>query len=208
MERVFNDATEAGDKRLQGLALTALAENALMRDADLPRGRELVEQALVLLEDGKAEDRYEALVMRGRIGWWLGDLDDDERWIGKALEVAREIGRKDLEASAADDLASAAIARLDLDRAGPSRRRGARARRGERQHHRARLGARVAVAHRLAARPARRSRGRARTGRGALLPVRQRTGTRPRSATTTAGSSAGAEIFPPRTDASGMRSGS
>jgi class 3 adenylate cyclase/tetratricopeptide (TPR) repeat protein len=117
MERVFNDATEAGDKRLQGLALTALAENALMRDADLPRGRELVEQALALLEDGKPEDRYEALTMRGRIGWWLGDLDDDERWIGKALEVAREIGRKDLEASAADDLASAAIARLDLDRA-------------------------------------------------------------------------------------------
>jgi hypothetical protein len=118
MERVYADATEAGEKRLQGLALTALAENALMRDADLPRGRELVEQALVILDDGKAEDRYEALVMRGRIGWWLGDLEDDERWIGKALEVAREIGRKDLEASAADDLASAAIARLDLDRAG------------------------------------------------------------------------------------------
>jgi class 3 adenylate cyclase/tetratricopeptide (TPR) repeat protein len=117
MERVFADATDAGDKRLQGLALTALADNALMRDADLPRGRELVEQALVLLEDGKPEDRYEALTMRARIGWWLGDLDDDERWIGKALEVAREIGRKDLEASAADDLASAAIARLDLDRA-------------------------------------------------------------------------------------------
>ena len=34
----------------------------------------------------------------------------------KALEVAREIGRKDLEASAADELASSAIARLDLDR--------------------------------------------------------------------------------------------
>ena len=118
MERVFADATEAGDKRLQGLALTALAENALLRDADLPRGRELVEQALVLLDDGKPEDRYEALTVRARIGWWLGDLDDDERWIGKALEVAREIGRKDLEANAADELASSAIARLDLDRAG------------------------------------------------------------------------------------------
>ena len=116
MERVFADATEAGDKRLQGLALTALAENALLREADLPRGRELVEQALVLLEDGKPEDRYEALTTRAQIGWWLGDLDDDERWIGKALEVAREIGRKDLEASASDELASAAIARLDLDR--------------------------------------------------------------------------------------------
>jgi class 3 adenylate cyclase/tetratricopeptide (TPR) repeat protein len=117
MERVFAEATEAGDRRLQGLALTALAENALLRDADLPRGRDLVEQALVLLEDGKPEDRYEALTTRARIGWWLSDLDDDERWVTKALEVAREIGRKDLEASAADDLASAAIARLDLDRA-------------------------------------------------------------------------------------------
>jgi class 3 adenylate cyclase/tetratricopeptide (TPR) repeat protein len=117
MERVFADATEVGDKRLQGLALTALAENALLREADLPRGRELVEQALVLLEDGKPEDRYEALTTRARIGWWLGDLDDDERWVGKALEVAREIGRKDLEANAADELASSAIARLDLDRA-------------------------------------------------------------------------------------------
>ena len=117
MERVFADATDAGDVRLQGLALTALAENALLRDADLPRGRELVEQALVLLDDAKPEDRIEALATRARIGWWLGDLDDDERWNTKALEVAREIGRKDLEASAADELASSAIARLDLDRA-------------------------------------------------------------------------------------------
>jgi class 3 adenylate cyclase/tetratricopeptide (TPR) repeat protein len=117
MERVFAEATEAGDTRLQGLSLTGLAENALLRDADLPRGRELVEQALVLLEDAQPEDRYEALTMRARMGWWLGDLDDDERWIGKALEVAKQIGRKDLEASALDDLASSAIARLDLDRA-------------------------------------------------------------------------------------------
>jgi class 3 adenylate cyclase/tetratricopeptide (TPR) repeat protein len=117
MERVFADATVAGERRLQGLALTALAENALMREGDLPRGRELVEQALVLLEDGKPEDRYEALTMRARIGWWLGDLEDDERWIGKALDVARETGRKDLEANAVDELASSAITRLDLDRA-------------------------------------------------------------------------------------------
>ena len=180
MERVFADATEAGDKRLQGLALTALAENALLREADLPRGRELVEQALVLLEDGKPEDRYEALTTRARIGWWLGDLDDDERWIGKALEVAREIGRKDLEANAADELASSAIARLELDRAHAARRGGAGARRGERQHHRARLGARLAGAHRRAARPARRGDGWARARRGALRPVRQRLGAGPR----------------------------
>jgi class 3 adenylate cyclase/tetratricopeptide (TPR) repeat protein len=117
MERVFNDATEAGDRRLQGLSLASLAEAALLRDADLPRGRELIDQALVLLEDAAPEDRYEALTVRARIGWWLGDVEDDERWITKALEVAREIGRKDLEATAADELASAAIARLDLERA-------------------------------------------------------------------------------------------
>jgi tetratricopeptide (TPR) repeat protein len=117
MERVFNDATEAGDRRLQGLSLASLAEAALLRDADLPRGRELIDQALVLLEDAAPEDRYEALTVRARIGWWLGDIEDDERWITKALEVAREIGRKDLEATAADELASAAIARLDLERA-------------------------------------------------------------------------------------------
>ncbi|MDX6396753.1 MAG: hypothetical protein QOJ43_161, partial [Gaiellaceae bacterium] len=118
MERVFNEATEVGDSRLQGLALASLAEAALLRDADLPRGRELIDQALVLLEDAAPEDRYEALTVRARIGWWLGDIEDDERWITKALEVAREIGRKDLEATAADELASAAIARLDLERAG------------------------------------------------------------------------------------------
>ena len=140
MERVFADATDAGDVRLQGLALTALAENALLRDADLPRGRELVEQALVLLDDAKPEDRIEALATRARIGWWLGDLDDDERWNTKALEVAREIGRKDLEASAADELASSAIARLDLDRGMRLVGGVARARGGERQHHRASAG--------------------------------------------------------------------
>ncbi len=117
MERVLEDAAQAGDSRLQGLALVALAEAALLRDADLPHGKELIERALVLLEDAAPEDRVEALTVRARIGWWLGDLEDDELWIGKALEVAREIGRNDLEANALDELASSAIARLDLDRA-------------------------------------------------------------------------------------------
>ena len=171
MERVFADATDAGDIRLQGLALTALAENALLRDADLPRGRELVEQALVLLDDAKPEDRIEALATRARIGWWLGDLDDDERWNTKALEVAREIGRKDLEASAcrrARKLGDRAARPRPRD---APRRGGARARRRERQHHGHRLDAGLAGADRLAARPARRGCSRARAGGGALLRV-------------------------------------
>jgi class 3 adenylate cyclase/ATP/maltotriose-dependent transcriptional regulator MalT len=116
MESVFADAVAEGDTRLQGLSLVQLADVALLRDGDLPRGRELVEQALVLLEEGKPEDRYEALSIRGRIGWWLGDLADDEHWVGRALDVAREVGRKDLEASATEELATIAIARLELDR--------------------------------------------------------------------------------------------
>src|SRR5215213_1546561 len=52
MERVFNEAVEAGDTRLQGLALVGLSVVALLRDADLPRGRELVEQALAVLDGG------------------------------------------------------------------------------------------------------------------------------------------------------------
>ncbi|HZG36595.1 MAG TPA: AAA family ATPase [Gaiellaceae bacterium] len=117
MGSVFTGAVEAGDERLQGLSLAALADVALLRDGDLPRGRELVEQALVLLEHAAPEDRYEALSARGRIGWWLGDLADDEPWLCRALEAARETGRRDLEANAAEELASIAIARLDLERA-------------------------------------------------------------------------------------------
>ncbi|HWG55602.1 MAG TPA: AAA family ATPase [Gaiellaceae bacterium] len=115
MDAVFAAAAEAGDTRLQGLALAALADVALLRDGDLPRGRELVEQALVLLDGAAPEDRYEALSARGRIGWWLGDLADDEVWIARALEVARQIGRRDLEANATEELASIAYARLDLE---------------------------------------------------------------------------------------------
>ncbi len=196
MERVFADATEAGDVRLQGLALTALAENALLRDADLPRGRELVEQALVLLDDAEPEDRIEALATRARIGWWLGDLDDDERWNTKALEVAREIGRKDLEASAvrrARELGDRAARPRSRDAA---RGRGARARRRERQHHRPRLGARLAGPDRRAARPARRGGGRARTAPRSSSPSPATSGRSHASTTTTAGSSGDAATSP------------
>ena len=117
MEEVRLAAAGTGDRVLEARALTALAEVSLLRDADLPHARELVEQALELLDGAPAEDRFDALTARARIGWWLGDVDDDERYILLALAVAQEAGRLDLEASATEDLASVAIARLDLDRA-------------------------------------------------------------------------------------------
>jgi class 3 adenylate cyclase/tetratricopeptide (TPR) repeat protein len=114
MEVVRAAAAEAGDRAVEGRALTVLAEVALLRDADLPRGRALVEQALELLQEADAEDRFHALATRSRIGWWLGDLADDEGHLQEALSLAQGVGRQDLEATAIEELASIAFARLDL----------------------------------------------------------------------------------------------
>jgi class 3 adenylate cyclase/ATP/maltotriose-dependent transcriptional regulator MalT len=115
MEAVRASAAEAGNKSIEGRALTALADIALLRDADLPRGREAVERALVLLEDAGPEARFDALEQRARIGWWLGDLDDYQTYVKKALAVAQDAERVDLEANAYGDLAYAALSRLDVE---------------------------------------------------------------------------------------------
>jgi tetratricopeptide (TPR) repeat protein len=115
MELVRAAASEAGEHELEGRALTALADVALLKDADLPRGRELVEQALELLDGAGGVARFEALTMRSRIDWWLGDLDSDERYTRMALAVAQEAGSVAHEAEANEELASIALSRLDLD---------------------------------------------------------------------------------------------
>ena len=117
MEHVRRLARAQGDHRIEGQALTALAEAALLRDADLPRGRELVEAALDLLGEEDSEDRFDALTIRARIGWWLGDLDDNERFVRVARDVGRALGRADLEATATEELGAAAVVRLDVDTA-------------------------------------------------------------------------------------------
>jgi class 3 adenylate cyclase/tetratricopeptide (TPR) repeat protein len=115
MEAVRAAAAESGDRSIEGRALTALADIALLRDADLPRGRELVERALVLLEDAGPEARFDALEQRSWISWWLGDLDDYQVYVKQALEIAQEAGRTDLEANATEALAHAALARFDFE---------------------------------------------------------------------------------------------
>jgi tetratricopeptide (TPR) repeat protein len=117
MEQVRELAATAGDARIEGASLTALAEVALLRDADLPRGRELVERALELLGDEPSENRFDALENRAMIAWWLGDLDENEHYARLARDVARSLGRRDLEASALDYLAGSHIVRLDLETA-------------------------------------------------------------------------------------------
>jgi tetratricopeptide (TPR) repeat protein len=114
MEEVCRAAGEADDHRIQGRALTALAEVALLRDADLGKARELTDRALEILPADADEARFLALHARGTIAWWEANLDDQEHYARESLEVARRAGRRDNEASAAADLAAVYIARLDF----------------------------------------------------------------------------------------------
>jgi tetratricopeptide (TPR) repeat protein len=117
MEVVRAEAEAAGNARLHGRALTALSDVALMRDADLPRAKELVEQALDVLDPTDSASRFDALEARSWIGWWTGQLTEAVPYIRDALGAAQEVGRKDLEAAALDLLASTHRARLELDEA-------------------------------------------------------------------------------------------
>ena len=114
MGQVVEEAGVTGDARIEGKALTALAEVALLRDADLPRARELADRALAVLEP---EDRFDAVIVGATIARWEGDMEGEERCAEQALELARAAGRKDLEARAAHELGVAYEALLRPDEA-------------------------------------------------------------------------------------------
>jgi len=118
MEDVRTRAEEAGDRLLQGRALTALAHVALYHRADAVRGAELADAALELVADeSDADAHFEALLARWHVASWLADLDGMLRYLEQALTVATAAGRKDLETLAAQGLASTYITDLELDRA-------------------------------------------------------------------------------------------
>ena len=123
MEEVSREAGEAGDDRIHGRALTALAYVALLRDGDLPRARELGRRALSVLADDDGAGRFDALSLLGQIAWWVGDLGEHERFALEGLELARSLGRKDLESEASHKLASVHMSRLEIDEAEPFVRR-------------------------------------------------------------------------------------
>jgi class 3 adenylate cyclase/tetratricopeptide (TPR) repeat protein len=119
MEEVLRAAREAGESSLEGRALTALADVALGREADVDHGRELAEQALAVLPEDDVTGRFDALIIRGVVAWSEGSLVDNERFATEALEVARAGGRKDLESTAAQRLAQIFVARMEIERAEP-----------------------------------------------------------------------------------------
>jgi len=114
MELVRDEARDAGDRVIEGLALTQLAEIVLNRNADVPAARTLGEDALELLADAPGDARSEVLTLLSSVGWWEGDLERVERHTREALEIARENERPDLESLALVELASAHAARLDV----------------------------------------------------------------------------------------------
>ncbi|MGH3105388.1 MAG: ATP-binding protein [Gaiellaceae bacterium] len=119
MEEVVKAASEAADDRIHGRALTALAYVALLREADLPRARELGVRAVEVLPEDDGPGRFDAFALLGQIAWWMGDLDEVERYAHKGLELAREVGRKDLESEASQKLAHVYMERLSPDEAEP-----------------------------------------------------------------------------------------
>src|SRR5439155_2779646 len=117
-EDVRAAAAEAHDRQLHGRALTALAEVALNQGADAVRARDLADQALEKLADeGHALAQFEALSTRAHVSGWLGESEEDLRYMEQALMVATVAGRKDLETLAAQGLAMSYLTRLELERA-------------------------------------------------------------------------------------------
>jgi class 3 adenylate cyclase/tetratricopeptide (TPR) repeat protein len=117
METVRRLAEEAGDRRLEGRALTALADVTLESQADVPRARQLGDRALELLPEDDEIGRFEVLGLLSTIGWWEGDLASVERHAESALEIACRLARKDWESASTVELASVYYARLDDERA-------------------------------------------------------------------------------------------
>ena len=114
MERVAAEAVEQGDQATEGKALTALAEVALYRDADLPRAKELADRALDVLDEPL---QFRALMVSSMISRWQGEFDEQQLYMRKALALAQEIGRIDFEAQATRELADAELASGNFDAA-------------------------------------------------------------------------------------------
>jgi class 3 adenylate cyclase/tetratricopeptide (TPR) repeat protein len=116
MEKVRKAGAEAGDPQIEGLALTALGEVAVLREGDVPKARELTDRALELLSNRDGA-RFAALATRTSVEWSIGDLEEHECVVREALELAREIDSKAMESEALQSLASNKIARLRLEEA-------------------------------------------------------------------------------------------
>jgi tetratricopeptide (TPR) repeat protein len=119
MEEVARDAEAVGERRLQGRALTALAEAVLNQRADAAAARELVERAVDVLADEEPDIRFEAFRAATTVATWFSDGEAFERWAKLALEAARAAERKDQELEITMALAERYVQDLDFAEAEP-----------------------------------------------------------------------------------------
>jgi len=117
MEEVASAAEVAGESRLHGRALAALAEAVLQHRADAVAARRLVAEAVEVLKDEPPDILFEPLWVAAQVSAWLGDTEDFERWARRALQAAHAADRKDLESLVTHGLATNYLLKLDLDEA-------------------------------------------------------------------------------------------
>jgi class 3 adenylate cyclase/tetratricopeptide (TPR) repeat protein len=118
MIKVRDEAREQGECVVEALALTALGEAMLKRNGDAPKARELVDEALELLE-GQDDPvaHFDALTVRASVAGWQNRIEDFVRFMERAYALGLDAGRKDLQTIAAQALAQAHVLRLELDEA-------------------------------------------------------------------------------------------
>jgi class 3 adenylate cyclase/tetratricopeptide (TPR) repeat protein len=119
MELVRAEAEATGDRSTEGRALTGLAEVALNLRADAPGALALVERALTLLEAEGGVPLFDALWARMHVTGWLGDNDDFRSTAKRAIAVAQDLGREDLEALVTQALAQSYLLELEAEHAEP-----------------------------------------------------------------------------------------
>src|SRR5204863_10158851 len=74
MAAVADAAEREENNRIQGRALTALAETTISREGDVRRATEFADRALDVLGEAEFEGRFGALDVRALIAWYEGRL--------------------------------------------------------------------------------------------------------------------------------------
>ena len=117
LQELVRSARQQGNRRVEGRGLIGLALVALYGDNDVPRASELAEEALSVIEPDDERSRYEAQSMLSTIDWWRGRLGESGRRLEEMGEIARRLGRNDLEAYALACLGSVHSERGDVESA-------------------------------------------------------------------------------------------
>ena len=118
MPKVRDQAREHDETVIEALALTALAEASLKRDADPVLATTSSTRRSSCSSDWTTRLRTSTRsLVRATVAAWQGAMDDFVRYMERAYVIALDAGRKDLQTIAAQALAQMHIVRLELDEA-------------------------------------------------------------------------------------------